>query len=331
MLSPEESQAKADIIKKTIRQEDQRLRLKYGFLKYQDGIGISLFVGPLIGMYFTSAAFINGTIGWYTATILMGLLISILHEMEHDLIHDQYFKHAKWVQDIMFYTIWLVKLSANPWVRRKLHLLHHRISGQINDIEERLIGLGLPFGLLRIGIAINPFVTAIVFHKMKNDLEKENRKIMYALSSKSMLVLGIYQVIFSAYPLGFILGFPFLSEKFWNVMYYLFILAILSNMLRQFCLVLLSSYSHYFEDIPEGDVYYQNQIINHWILWPLQAFCFNFGATHIIHHYVPNQPFYLREMCSNVVLKECIKQGVRVNDFGVIGRSNHFSNKPNSE
>jgi len=154
---------------------------------------------------------------------------------------------------------------------------------------------------------------------------------MYALSSKSMFVLAMYQVLFSAYPLGFILGFPFLSTQFWNAMYYLFILVILSNMVRQFCLVLLSSYSHYFEDIPEGDVYYQNQIINHWILWPLQAFCFNFGATHIIHHYVPNQPFYLRQMCADVVLKECIKQGVRVNDFGVIGRSNHFSNKPNSQ
>jgi len=327
MLSSEESQAKADIIKKTIRQEDQRLRAKYTWLQYQDVIGTILVIGPLISMYWTSMAFINGYIPWYVASILMGLFISILHEMEHDLIHDQYFKHVKWVQDIMFYTIWVIKLNANPWMRRKLHLLHHRISGQINDIEERLIGLGLPFGFLRLGIAINPFISAIIFHGMKGELEKENKKIMYAFSSKSFAVLALHEFIFCGFIFGFIFRYPYFSNEFWTSMYNLFVLFILSNIIRQACLILISSYCHYFQDIPDGDVFYQNQILNHWSLWPLQAFCFNFGATHIIHHYVPNQPFYLRQMSADVVLKECIKQGVRVNDFGIIARANRFNSK----
>ena len=71
-------------------------------------------------------------------------------------------------------------------------------------------------------------------------------------------------------------------------------LVLLPNTVRQFCLILMSSYSHYYEDIPANDVYVQNQILRGWYFWPMQMFCCNFGATHIIHHYVIQQPFYLR-------------------------------------
>jgi len=150
---------------------------------------------------------------------------------------------------------------------------------------------------------------------------------MYAFSSKSFAVLALHEFIFCGFIFGFIFRYPYFSNEFWTSMYNLFVLFILSNIIRQACLILISSYCHYFQDIPDGDVFYQNQILNHWSLWPLQAFCFNFGATHIIHHYVPNQPFYLRQMSADVVLKECIKQGVRVNDFGIIARANRFNSK----
>ena len=48
----------------------------------------------------------------------------------------------------------------------------------------------------------------------------------------------------------------------------------------------------------EKNVFFQNQVIDHWLFYPLQAFCFNFGVSHILHHYVTRQPFYLRQMCA---------------------------------
>ena len=90
------------------------------------------------------------------------------------------------------------------------------------------------------------------------------------------------------------------------------------------CLVMMSSYSHYYDDIPKHDVYYQNQILRGPLTWPLQVFCFNFGATHIIHHYVINQPFYLRQMVAEAAHAEFQRQDVRVNDLGTVTRSNRW-------
>jgi hypothetical protein len=48
------------------------------------------------------------------------------------------------MQDVMYFVIWMVKLGSNPWERKYAHLKHHKVSGQLQDFEERLIGLGLP-------------------------------------------------------------------------------------------------------------------------------------------------------------------------------------------
>jgi hypothetical protein len=55
------------------------------------------------------------------------------------------------------------------------------------------------------------------------------------------------------------------------------------------------------------------------LLW-----CNYAGATHIVHHYVPGQPFYLREMVYRVVKPLMIEKGVRLNDFGVVSRGNLY-------
>jgi fatty acid desaturase len=60
---------------------------------------------------------------------------SFLHELEHDLIHVLYFRKAPLIQNAMFAVIWALKMSLNPWARRELHLLHHKVSGQANDGE----------------------------------------------------------------------------------------------------------------------------------------------------------------------------------------------------
>ena len=60
------------------------------------------------------------------------------------------------------------------------------------------------------------------------------------------------------------------------------------------------------------------------MFWPLQLFCFNFGATHILHHYVVQQPFYLRHMVAPGVLEALLAEGVRRNDLGTIPRANRY-------
>jgi hypothetical protein len=92
---------------------------------------------------------------WLTIP-LMALPISLLHEMEHDLIHNLYAKKWPFMQDVMFFGIWLAKLHGSPWFRRQLHLHHHKLSGQANDAEERLIGLGIPYGVKRMAITVHP-------------------------------------------------------------------------------------------------------------------------------------------------------------------------------
>jgi hypothetical protein len=102
------------------------------------------------------------------------------------------------------------------------------------------------------------------------------------------------------------------------------VILILPNLMRQICLNIVASYCHYYGDIPKHNVYYQNQVLNHWILYPLHLFSFNFGATHIIHHFVTNQPFYLRQWLAPKATEELIKHGIRNNDFGVVTRNNRY-------
>lgn len=48
------------------------------------------------------------------------------------------------------------------------------------------------------------------------------------------------------------------------------------------------------------------------------------GATHIIHHYIPGQPFYLRQMIYPAVKPGMIALGVRNNDLGIAVRANRY-------
>jgi len=96
-------------------------------------------------------------------------------------------------------------------------------------------------------------------------------------------------------------------------------------MVRQSALQLVSSYEHYYGDIPARDVFFQTQVITAPITWPAQIFCCFFGATHILHHYAVRQPFYLRTLVFPGVVEVLRREGVRFNDFGSIGRGNRWA------
>ena len=60
-----------------------------------------------------------------------------------------------------------------------------------------------------------------------------------------------------------------------------------------------------------------------WML-PFQLFCFNFGATHAIHHFVVKEPFYIRQWTAPVAHRVMREMGVRFNDTATFGRANRF-------
>jgi hypothetical protein len=93
----------------------------------------------------------------------------------------------------------------------------------------------------------------------------------------------------------------------------------------------MSNSCHYYGDIPLNTVYYQNQILDSWFVLPFQLLCCNFGATHIIHHYVVSQPFYIRHLTGIAVKDMMVKLGIRNNDFGILWRSNRYTIDPKED
>jgi fatty acid desaturase len=319
---------RARAIRATIREEEQRLRQRYAWLQYQDLLGLVCFVCSIAAIVAVAALYLRGRLsGWGTIPVL-ALLLSVLHEIEHDLIHDQYFRRHRWVQNGMYSVIWFLKQGLNPWYRRDVHLKHHRFSGQPVDIEERLIGLGLPFGFMRVFVAMHPLGSLFLFEKISKEAKdfQPLRLFFLSLPTYGPFLLLTYAALLYGIPGLFGDPFLILPEWGWPIVRDLSILILLPNTLRQFCLVLMSTYSHYYEDIP-NEVYYQNQILRGWYLWPFQLFCFNFGSTHIIHHYVINQPFYLRQMVARAAHAAMTQHGVRVNDLGTVTRANRWGEK----
>jgi fatty acid desaturase len=321
-----DTRSRIKAINRAIVAEEKRLRAKHRWLAHQDAIGMGLFVGSLLAIGVLAWAYLAGHLPWWAIVLVMGLPISILHELEHDLIHGQYFKGSTRLQNFMFFVIWWSKLNASPWYRREQHLRHHRRSGQPDDAEERLIGLGVRAGLYRILIAAHPIFSWPMVRKVKRADPKW--RVMWGMR-QSAPALALFALVLFVQPLLHLFDalVPSVAPAgLLRIFDVLMVLWVAPNLLRQTCLALISSYSHYYGDIPENDVFRQNQIMDHPLLWPMQLYCFNFGSTHIVHHFVVQQPFYLRQMVAKVAHAEMLRQGVRRNDFGVIARANRWGN-----
>jgi len=315
-----------------IRKTEHNLVHKYPILNrsYRNTICSTLMLGTM-GLIYTCANWYftllnNDNISYGSIIVIIltiSLSISILHEIEHDLIHNLYFKHSTWMQNILFFIIWIAKFNVNPWWRRKIHLHHHNKSGQVSDVEERLIGLGLPLGHTRIAITMHTSASLFISHIISSDTDVLDLYEMILLSSPTFIINVVMNITF----LLDVLSFISLSEPYKQWVFGYHVLSVIPNFIRQGCLVLISNTCHYYGDIIESSVYYQNQILDHWSLTIFQLFCCNFGATHIIHHYVPYQTFYMRTLCFTNELKNLmIENGVRNNDLNVITRSNRYFN-----
>jgi hypothetical protein len=302
-----------------LREADAEIVAKRPWLSRDDAVAMGLFVLAAGVITACVAAWSVGTLPTVVAIFGIAMGLSVFHELEHDLIHDLYLANPV-VRVGVLTTIWFGKASIDPWTRGRWHRWHHTVSGQEEDIEERLIGMGQPWGPLRVLITLLP-VTAIVLKPrirravLKRAAETGRRPNLDGPpGSWLLLVVTAFLVTLPFVAVGGLLA---QTEWAWPLL----ILWVLPNTIRHSAIVIMSSNSHYTE-IKRGSVLEQNQILDHPMFWPLQIFCWNFGATHVVHHFLVRQPFWRRTLIFGSVRQVLVDHGVPANDLQTFRRAN---------
>ncbi|WP_113632762.1 fatty acid desaturase [Pectobacterium peruviense] len=327
---------KSKKIRKVIIENGKELRNKHPILNHQNLLGFSALTAITVVMVISSLFYIYGYIPWWVCLVVNTLCISVAHEIEHDLIHNLYFRKNRFLHHAMMTVVWLMRPStASPWMRRDVHLMHHQVSGSEHDVEEKFLGNGRKWGILRILMLGDLVVSAAVM--MHNAKTPQEKKKLLAFSIKAFFPFAvIYSVIWYSFLIFHAMKFYFIatgtpiswSDTTASVVNFINISVVIivgPNMLWSFCLHLISSNLHYHGDNESGNVIQETQVLNPWWLYPINFFCFNFGSTHAIHHFVVNEPFYIRQLSAPVALKIMRDMGVRFNDFGSFSRANRWN------
>ena len=320
-------------IRETILAEGQRLREEYPWLKHQNALGLTIFSLAVMGIGLSAWSYIQAFIPAWLCIPFVAIFTSLLHELEHDLIHWQYFKNKKWLHNFMLLVGWILRPGTiNPWVRRHLHFLHHKVSGSEKDLEERGIANGMKYGPLRLFIMFDTFVGNLLKVIIKGEKGKKTKRFLQICAINfpiAFVCAGIWYTFLGFHissGVGDLIGYPVVWSQ-----------AMLSNMewielatviwiapfyLRSFSLNFISSNMHYYGNV--NNLIHQTQVLNHPLFLPLQIFCFNFGSTHGIHHFVVKEPFYIRQMTAKVAHQVMKENGVRFNDLNTFQRANNF-------
>ncbi|WP_280407472.1 fatty acid desaturase [Nocardia brasiliensis] len=338
-LAPQDADRIAAIRGEIARVGD-RWRVEHPWIAgHQNTIGAMIFLGAVLGVLGDAALYARGLLPWWATVLASAFWLSLLHEIEHDLIHAMYFRTNKWVHNAMLAGVWLLRPSTiNPWVRRRLHLHHHAVSGTESDLEERAIGNGERWGGHRLlglldsvlGYATRPFrmrglVAAHVARVARDPAQARRLAVTTPLAyfPLSAMHYGLWYLTISAHVyelLGGTVGY----RGAYRALDFLAVTLLAPNVIRTFCLYFVSSNMHYYGDVEPHNVLQQTQVWTARWLWPVHALCFNFGGTHAIHHFVVRDPFYIREAIRaecQAILRE---HGVRFNDFGTFRRANRF-------
>ncbi|WP_088330970.1 fatty acid desaturase [Lacimicrobium sp. SS2-24] len=341
VISPSDdlsSQQRIRHIIQTIRSEEQSWRQRYPILRYQSVIGLAILLGALAGMLGAAVLYYLEWIPAWACIIVAALCASLSHEIEHDLIHRQYFRHQPIIYHGMMLLTWLMRPNTvNPWYRRNMHLLHHKVSGTPKDLEERLVGNGITWGLSRFIVMFDGLLGLCLRHGILRR-ETDNFSMLkllaatfplaslYFLTWYTFLLFHTYDALFAG--VGGISATVYPETILWLLegINFAVVVLIAPNVIRSACLNLITSHMHYYGNVQ--NLLQQTQILDHWYLLPLQLFCFNFGRTHSIHHFVVSQPFYLRQLVAGRVLKVMRKQGIRRNDLSTLRTGNGWHNAP---
>jgi hypothetical protein len=336
-----EEELKISEISTEIRKAGNEIKSRFPILKHQNAIGFLIFSISVLFIFSCSYFWFQNILPSWAAILLIAFGTSILHELEHDLIHQQYFKKSPILSNIMLLVGWILRpLTVNPWFRKYWHIHHHKNSGLKIDIEERGITNGEKWSLIRFLVTPDLMLGFLSRNsKMKREIREEYKK--GNLTDKDIKFLK-KTTIWGFLPFGVILHFVWYAYLTYHILHFfniswlsswetfitfthpIVILLILPNLLRQFCLHFISSNMHYYGDVEEGNIIQQTQVLNAWWTIPFQLFCFNFGSTHAIHHFVVNEPFYIRQLTSSKAHEVMRKNGVRFNDIGTFSRANRW-------
>jgi fatty acid desaturase len=313
-----------------IQQEELRLREIFTWLKYQNFIGLFILSFSFIGMISSGYAYITGVFPFWLTLFISAIFASISHEIEHDLIHRLYFRRHPFIHNFMMLVVWLMRPNTvNPWYRRGIHLHHHKVSGTEQDLEERLVGNGIGNKVKRCIVMFDSLLGLIIQRKL---FSKEIRSFSFFKVFNAGFPLATAYYTFN-YIFILVCVFRLLSQD--KLSFYLFDIDLVTlldtlvvvwlapNFIRSACLNIVTSSMHYYGGV--NNVIQQTQVITSKLFWPLNLFCFNFSQTHSIHHFVVNQPFYLRQMLAKKALKVMKDNGVRFNDFNSFKHANRYS------
>jgi len=329
------------------------LRERHHWLKHQDFIGASIMALSLLGMIASGVLYVQGVIAWWVCVPLTALFASFIHELEHDLIHLMYFRKKPWANNLMLALGWVARASTvNPFVRRKLHLHHHKFSGTESDLEERGITNGVPWGIKRL-VMLGDNMMAVylrptemlratkAYIKSQKPATAAEARAMGKEQLHAYFPLGtVYYALFHTWvvthvvlliasALRFSITLPTWYAGFLNGLNVFAVVYMLPSLLRTFCLHFISSNMHYYGDVEARNVMQQCQVLNPWWLMPMQLFCFNFGSTHAIHHFAVKEPFYIRQWNAKIAHNVMREMGVRFNDIGTFKRANSFKQVTN--
>jgi fatty acid desaturase len=303
-------------IRRWIREGESRLVARHPALARRDALGALFFLASIAGMVGLGWLYAIGAAPAAAVVLGNAFLASILHEIEHDLIHVLYFRSRPLAHNLMMLGVWLFRGNVvHGWYRRRIHLHHHRASGRSTDVEERLLGLGQPLGPRRVlGMVDGAMAYFLNARRLQQEIPGFHRR---SLALAALPVYPIFAAVLLSYLGGRALGVP--VPRAIDV---LAVAWVFPNYLRQASLQIVSSNVHYYEDV--RSLREETQVLRPLFLWPLQIFCFNFGTTHSFHHYVVDQPFYLRQLIAPWVLPALAKYGQRFNDVGTFRRANRY-------
>ena len=317
-------------IVRAIKTEEKLLRSKYSFLSYQNVLGLSITLLSLAALIGVGSLYYLALIPAWLCVILAAVITSISHEIEHDLIHKQYFSKNPLIHNFMMLVVWMMRPNTiNPWYRRKIHLHHHYTSGTNQDLEERLVGNGIKNPFLRALVIVDGLLGLVINQaRFKQEIKDFSfSKVFNAgfpITTSYFIVLYsviIYHLINVFFPLS--AHMPNWGLSILSVFEFLMVVLVLPNIVRSTSLNFVTSSMHYYGGV--NNVFEQTHVLTSRLFAPFHLFCFNFGKTHTIHHYAPNQPFYIRQLISAKINELMKKEGVRFNDFESIKNANAYT------
>jgi fatty acid desaturase len=322
-------------IRAVILAEARRLEDKYPVLRRRDLLGTATCLISCLGMVCMGALYISGAVPWWVTVLVSGFFAGMLNEIEHDLMHNIYFKHKRWAYNTLMVLVWVFRGNyMNPWNRRKVHLHHHSTSGSKVDVETRMTGLGMSWSLVRVLLMVDTLWVLAIRKKLERESAGHYKSRETLLSMipftwlffgmwVSVLLFQLFYLINWLFGLHITLG-PTLAA-YSDFLRIAWVVYLAPSMLRTAALHIISSNTHY--SGPDLHLLEQTQSQGAWFFWPLQPFCFSFGKTHCIHHIVVQQPYYLRQMVAGAAYKVMRENGVLFNDYGTFVRRNAYPSR----